>query len=144
MASSGTCPACGDDVGPDDALSVGDLVFHHGCLLCTVCGRNMEGKPVTLDTSNKVYCTEDYDRLVKTRCYRWRSMLLFRRFCSVCAVCKKSIVPKKGETRVQKLRALGKEFHLHCFKCEVNILVGLFLQLKFHLPFESQMNFDKM
>ena len=42
-----------------------------------------------------------------------------RRFCSVCAVCKKPIVPKKGETRVQKLRALGKEFHLHCFKCEV-------------------------
>ena len=46
-------------------------------------------------------------------------ILNLRRFCSVCAVCKKPIVPKKGETRVQKLRALGKEFHLNCFKCEV-------------------------
>lgn len=63
LASSGSCAACGEDVGPDDALSVGDnLVFHHGCLECSVCKRNMEGKQITLDTNNRVYCTEDYDR----------------------------------------------------------------------------------
>ena len=33
-------------------------------------------------------------------------------------MCKKHIVPKKGETKVQKLRALGRDFHLQCFKCE--------------------------
>ncbi len=40
------------------------MVFHHGCLECTVCKRNMEGKQITLDTNNRVYCTEDYDRWV--------------------------------------------------------------------------------
>ena len=44
---------------------------------------------------------------------------IVRKFCSVCGRCNKPIVPKKGETRVQKLRALGKDFHLQCFKCEV-------------------------
>ena len=43
-----------------------------------------------------------------------------RKFCSMCAGCNKAIVPRKGETRVQKLRALGKDFHLACFKCEVS------------------------
>lgn len=62
LASSGSCAKCGGNVGPDDSLSVGDLLFHHGCLVCVVCERNMEGKQITLDTNNRVYCTEDYDR----------------------------------------------------------------------------------
>ena len=46
--------------------------------------------------------------------------LSFRKFCSVCGGCGKVIVPRKGETKVKKLRALGKDFHLNCFKCEVD------------------------
>ena len=102
VASKGSCGGCGEAVGPDDALSVGDVVFHHNCLKCVVCERNMEGQQITLDKQNKIYCSRDYDK----------------QFCSLCAVCNKHIVPKKGETRVQKLRALGKDFHLQCFKCE--------------------------
>ena len=48
--------------------------------------------------------------------------ILIRRFCSVCGGCGKVIVPKKGETKVRKLRALGKDYHLNCFKCEVSLV----------------------
>jgi len=102
LIGNGNCSKCGDIVSPDDSLAVGTILFHHSCLRCTICNKNMEGQQVTLDKNNKVYCAQDYDRM----------------FCSKCAVCNKAIVPRKGETKVQKLRALGKDFHLQCFKCE--------------------------
>jgi len=102
LGGRGACAGCGEEVTSQDSLSVGEVLFHHACLTCQVCHRNMEGKAVTLDNKNRVYCTQDYDR----------------KFCSMCAGCNKAIVPRKGETRVQKLRALGKDFHLACFKCE--------------------------
>ena len=37
-----------------------------------------------------------------------------------CSYCKKPIVPKPGEKTVPRLRALGKDFHPTCFKCEVS------------------------
>ena len=50
-----------------------------------------------------------------------------RKFCSMCAVCHKSIVPKKGQTKVPRLRAMGKDFHLDCFKCEVGVFIQMTL-----------------
>ena len=47
-------------------------------------------------------------------------IVLHRHFCTKCAVCKKPITALKGETKIKKLRAMGKEYHLHCFKCEVS------------------------
>lgn len=102
ISSTGVCAVCAKDISPDDSLAVGDVLFHHGCMTCQVCNKNMEGKSITLDNKNRVYCTEDYTR----------------KFCSMCAVCKKSIVPKKGQTKVPRLKAMGKDFHLDCFKCE--------------------------
>jgi len=99
---TGSCSKCKTVVNPDDAVNVGDLVFHHGCLTCVICGDNMEGRQVTLDSENKIYCSSDYER----------------HFCTKCAVCKKPITALKGETKIKKLRAMGKEYHLHCFKCE--------------------------
>ena len=65
LVSSWPCAACGKAIPPDghDALMVGDVRFHHACLECEVCHKNMEGKVVTLDKENKVYCTEDFNRL---------------------------------------------------------------------------------
>jgi len=104
LVSSWPCAACGKAIPPDghDALMVGDVRFHHACLECEVCHKNMEGKVVTLDKENKVYCTEDFNRL----------------FGIKCSTCKKPIVPKKGQTKAPRIRALGKDFHLACFKCE--------------------------
>ena len=48
VASTGSCGGCGEGVGPDDSLSVGEIVFHHACLKCTVCGKNMEGQQVRI------------------------------------------------------------------------------------------------
>ena len=62
ITSHGTCTKCNKDVAPDDSLTVGDLMFHHACLTCHVCEKNMEGKSVTLDNSNRLYCTEDYQK----------------------------------------------------------------------------------
>ena len=86
---------------------VGDLRFHQACLECEVCHKNMEGKMITLDKENKVYCTEDYNKKYGIKCF----------------TCKKPIVPKKGQTRAPRIRALGKDFHLACFKCEVSVVV---------------------
>ena len=43
----------------------------------------------------------------------------FRKFASSCSVCKLPILPKRGETVAARLRALGRDFHPECFKCEV-------------------------
>ena len=62
--STWPCSSCGEDISPHghDALMVGDVRFHQHCLECRVCHRNLEGKAVTLDKENRVYCTEDYNR----------------------------------------------------------------------------------
>ena len=64
VPSRGVCGGCEGEVSPSDSLSVGNTVFHHACLTCQVCSRNMEGKSVVMDNNNRVYCTEDYARLV--------------------------------------------------------------------------------
>ena len=63
LASSKPCASCGENISPDDSLAVGETaVFHHACFTCQVCKKNMEGKSVILDASNKVYCSHDYER----------------------------------------------------------------------------------
>ena len=56
------------------------------------------------DSKMNIYCEEDYNLKKALR----------------CAYCKKPIVPKANEKTVPRLRALGKDFHPTCFKCEVN------------------------
>merc|ERR1711915_1076910 len=42
----------------------------------------------------------------------------FRKYGVKCGGCKKPIVPKKGQLKAPRIRALGKDFHISCFKCE--------------------------
>ena len=64
LVSSWPCASCSEVISPGghDALMIGDVRFHRDCLVCVECGKNMEGRTVTLDKENKVYCTQDYDR----------------------------------------------------------------------------------
>ena len=63
LAASKSCARCGENISPDDSLAVGETaVFHHACFTCQVCKKNMEGKSVILDSSNRVYCSQDYER----------------------------------------------------------------------------------
>jgi len=102
LAECGACSSCNKPLSPTDSATVGGVAFHHGCLLCVACGENMEGKPVTLDSNNRVYCTQCYTK----------------QFSVICAGCKKAIVPKKGQTKAPRLRAMDRDYHLECFKCE--------------------------
>ena len=63
LLSTWPCSSCGQSISPDghDGLMVGDVRFHHACLECEVCRKKMEGKVVTLEKDNMVYCTEDYN-----------------------------------------------------------------------------------
>ena len=36
-----------------------------------------------------------------------------------CFCFRQPILPKQGETAAARLRALGRDFHPECFKCEV-------------------------
>ncbi|XP_023328187.1 zyxin [Eurytemora carolleeae] len=62
----------------------------------------MVGLPFSTDQENTVYCPEDFTR----------------KFAALCTVCKNPIVPKEGHTTAPRIRALDKDFHPACFKCE--------------------------
>ena len=118
--STWPCSSCGEVIPPDghNALMVGDVRFHHACLQCQVCHKNMEGKAVTLDKNNRVFCTQDYNRLDEKSSPHLSTSVFSRTYGIMCATCKQPIVPKKGQTKAPRIRALGKDFHLACFKCE--------------------------
>ena len=66
-------------MGPDDSLSLGpSLTFHHGCLVCTGCGLELEGRTVSLDREDRPHCSPCYERsvVVSTAMYINRNSLL--------------------------------------------------------------------
>jgi len=95
------CGKCGKEV-KGEIIRITGAVFHPDCFSCETCHKNMVGIPFTSDNEKKVYCPEDYTK----------------KFAAVCSVCDKPIVPKEGQTTAPRLRALGKDFHPPCFKCE--------------------------
>ena len=51
----------------------------------------------------------------------WKIIFPVRRlFAYQCSVCSKPIVPKEGQTKAPRIRALDRDFHPQCFKCEVS------------------------
>jgi len=63
---------------------------------------DMCGVPFSVDDQNKIYCTDDFTK----------------KFAALCTVCRKPIVPKEGQTTAPRIRALDRDFHPSCFKCE--------------------------
>ena len=41
---------------------------------------------------------------------------MFRMFSLVCAGCRQPIVPRAGQTKAPRIRALDRDYHLNCFK----------------------------
>ena len=64
----------------------------------------------------------------------------FRKYGVKCGGCKKPIVPKKGQLKAPRIRALGKDFHISCFKCEASILT-LFKAVRYEV--RSRMKYVK-
>ena len=78
-----------------------DLVSE--CFNCVVCNKDLSHDQFIMDDDKRIFCSED-----------WTKKKAFR-----CTTCKKPIVPEAGQTKAPRLRALGKDYHPACFKCQV-------------------------
>jgi len=97
----GNCERCGKIV-EGKILKVSGGFYHPDCFSCVVCKESLVGVPFSLDDDKLVYCSEDYKK----------------KHAAQCSACRQPIVPAKGETSAPRLRALGRDFHPECFKCE--------------------------
>jgi len=97
-----TCVVCNNPVEGEHVKIAGDITFHPQCFNCQVCAKSLVGKTFSTDDKNQVYCPECYTK----------------KFAYICSVCKQPIVPKEGQTKAPRIRALDRDFHPQCFKCE--------------------------
>lgn len=44
---------------------------------------------------------------------------VFRKFAPRCSVCKEPIMPAPGQEETVRIVALDRDFHVHCYRCEV-------------------------
>jgi len=101
-ANCESCPRCGNEVSGTEIVRITNACFHPGCFTCVECDKKLVHESFISDDKFNIYCEEDYNRKKACR----------------CSYCKKPIAPKPGEKTVPRLRALGKDFHPDCFKCE--------------------------
>jgi len=97
----GNCQKCGLVV-EGRIMKVSGMLFHPDCFTCSVCQKNMVGIPFSLGEDKQIYCAEDYQK----------------KHAATCSACGEAILPKPGESSAPRLRALGKDFHPLCFKCQ--------------------------
>jgi len=77
-------------------------VFHPPCFTCKSCNISLVGVPFNVESDGEMYCGD---------CFK-------KKHAAVCSVCRLPILPRKGEAAASRLRALGRDFHPHCFRCE--------------------------
>ena len=83
-----------------------------------MCKSSLVGVPFHVDDSKNIYCSEDFKRCIFKMLISFYYDLIIRKHASKCSVCLKPIMPKPGETAASRLRALGRDFHPECFRCE--------------------------
>lgn len=94
------CFACGHIIAETILLAVGKT-YHPGCFRCCICTKCLDGIPFTMDSNNLIYCLPDYHLINGP----------------LCAVCGLVIMPDEGSNEVKRVVALGKEFHIDCYRC---------------------------
>jgi len=95
------CGKCKKDV-EGHGIRTSGAIFCKSCFKCEVCGVNLEDKTFSMDGENGIYCVEDYTK----------------KFAAICATCSKPIVPKEGQTKAPRIRAMNRDYHPLCFKCK--------------------------
>lgn len=90
----GKCKRCGDYL-EGDILKIPGASFHAKCFNCKVCHVALSGDVMT-DDDRELYCNKCYDNQFAERCFS----------------CKQPIVAGA------RLRALGRDYHPECFRCE--------------------------
>jgi hypothetical protein len=101
MAHMDKCGKCDKEI-EGKVIRITGSVFHPDCFSCEACSTSLVGQTFSTDDKNKIYCPECYTR----------------KFAALCSVCSKPIVPKEGQTKAPRIRAMDKDFHPQCFKCE--------------------------
>lgn len=101
MDSLASCSRCGDKI-TDRVLKAMGKCFHVHCFFCSTCSCTLDGLPFIAGEDNKPYCVQDYHR----------------RFSPLCETCKEPIVPDPDSEETVKLVALGKNFHINCYRCQ--------------------------
>eukprot|EP00095_Tigriopus_kingsejongensis_P007736 maker-scaffold200_size264178-snap-gene-1.16 protein:Tk07736 transcript:maker-scaffold200_size264178-snap-gene-1.16-mRNA-1 annotation:"lipoma-preferred partner homolog isoform x4" len=76
--------------------------YHPDCFACEVCKKSLVDQSFVSDDKHRIYCPEDWAKKKAAK----------------CSFCKKAIVPKNGQKKASRLRALGKDYHPDCFQCE--------------------------
>lgn len=100
-AKCDNCPKCGEQI-VGHMVRTSSAAFHPECFNCVVCNKDLSHDQFIMDDDKRIFCSED-----------WTKKKAFR-----CTTCKKPIVPEAGQTKAPRLRALGKDYHPACFKCQ--------------------------
>lgn len=96
-----TCAKCGEPTQSEHVKAAGST-YHPDCFKCENCDKSLLNKSFSTDDKNTLYCPECYTKI----------------FAFKCSVCNNPIVPKEGQTKAPRIRALDRDFHPQCFKCE--------------------------
>ncbi|KAI6203352.1 LIM domain-containing protein jub [Aphelenchoides besseyi] len=77
--------------------------FHPHCFCCFDCGRCLDGLPFCVDSEDRVFCMEDYERL----------------FIPTCARCNNPIKASNSYGQIVRVVAMDdREYHIGCYSCE--------------------------
>ena len=93
---------------------------------------NLDGVQFTVDSMNQIHCIDDFHR-----CAAFHSLLVlfyylpklirlvncYSKFAPKCCVCLQSILPAEGSDEVLRVVSMDRNFHPHCYKCEVRRLI---------------------
>lgn len=80
--------------------------YHSECFTCTVCGKELEGIPFTVDNANKIHCIDDFNK----------------KFAPRCCVCRMPIISEPNQPETVRVVALDRSFHIRCYRCEVRTI----------------------
>ena len=131
------CRKCGQPV-QGKLVKLSGSSYHPECFSCQViiifnliqenntrsycdqtCKISLVGVPFNVDEMKNIFCADCFKRYYLNFSNSYNNFCESRKFASSCSVCKLPILPKRGETVAARLRALGRDFHPECFKCEV-------------------------
>ncbi|XP_062386240.1 LIM domain-containing protein 1 isoform X2 [Sardina pilchardus] len=96
--STQTCDSCGYLI-KDTVLQAFGSCYHPACFCCVICCQSLEGAPFCLDSTNRVYCLEDYQRYV----------------APICATCRRPILPSEGSAVTERIVSMNRDYHVDCF-----------------------------
>ncbi|KAF5922252.1 hypothetical protein HPG69_007140, partial [Diceros bicornis minor] len=96
------CSVCSKPI-MERILRATGKAYHPHCFTCVMCHRSLDGIPFTVDAGGLIHCIEDFHK----------------KFAPRCSVCKEPIMPAPGQEETVRIVALDRDFHVHCYRCEV-------------------------